>query len=156
MFIYNLSKQNKLKFMEKFRTLKFVARTFTPRNWRCHKRRLFFEDLFEDLKEVKDKDGNHVSGFIQFDNSSYTDACHNMAADVSFYPFEKNSFIYIEEFFSANFPQSLYNKLRVSITRKSPIWRVFTKYAEYEIEVTGIDSRMNPIKYNYTKKMKLP
>jgi hypothetical protein len=142
--------------MPKFRTLKFMARTFTPRNWRCHKRRIFFEELFEDLKEVKDEDGNHVSGFIQFKDDSYTDACHEMASYVHFYPFEKKSFIYIEEFFSANFTQDLYVELRASITRISPLWRVFTKYGEYEVKITGADYRRNPISLKYVKKMELP
>ena len=142
--------------MPKYRTLKFMARTFTPRDWRCHKRRLFFEELFEDLKEVKDKGDNHVSCFIQFNASSYTDACHKMAGDISFYPFEKRCFIYIEEFFGEQLPQSLYNELRVNIIRKSPLWRVFTKYGEYEVNVTATDYRGIPIDFKYTKKMKLP
>ena len=142
--------------MPKYRTLKFMARTFTPRDWRCHKRRIFFEELFENLKEVKDEEENHVSGFIQFNDSSYTNACHDMAAEVSYYPFEKRSYIYIGEFFGSTFPQMLYNELKVRIIRKSSLWKVFTKYAEYDVNVTGIDYRRNPIDFSYTKKMKLP
>lgn len=142
--------------MVKFRTLKFIARNFTPRDWRCHKRRIFFEKLFEDLKEKKDENGNHVSGYIQSDSSSYREACHEMAAEVSYYPFEKRSYIYIGEFFGSTFPQMLYNELKVRIIRKSPFWKIFTKYGEFEIKVTGVDYRRDPIKYDYTKKMKLP
>jgi hypothetical protein len=154
MLIFRKTKE--LKNMVKFRTLKFMTRTFTPRNWRCHKRRVFFEELFEELKEVKDKGENHVSGFIQFNANSYTDACHKMAGDISFYPFEKRCFIYIEEFFGEYLPQPLYNELRVNIIRKSPLWRVFIKYGEYEVNVTGTDYRGISIDFKYTKKMKLP
>jgi len=143
--------------MVKFRTLKFMARTFTPRDWRCHKRRVFFEELFEDLKEVKDEDGNHVSGYIQHDYTSYTNGCHDMAADISYYPFEKEVDISdMGEFFTYAHTQDLYRKLEVSIIRKSPLWKVFTKYGEYEVEVTGTDYRGIPIDFKYTKKMKLP
>jgi len=151
-----IGKIKKLKNMVKFRTLKFMARTFTPRNWRCHKRRIFFENLFEDLKEVKDKEGNHISGFIQFKDNSYTDACHDMAAEVSYYPFEKRSYIYVGEFFGSTFSQMLYLELKVRIIRKSSLWKVFTKYGEYEIKVTGVDCCRKHINYTYTKKMKLP
>lgn len=155
MFIFRKTKE--LKNMVKFRTLKFMARTFTPRDWRCHKRRLFFEELFEELKEVKDEKGNYVSGFVQHDYTSYGDACHGMAAEVSYYPFEKRAYIsYLGEFFIDTYPQSLYGKLKARIIRNSPLWKVFTKYGEYEVNVTGIDSHRNPINYTYTKKVKLP
>lgn len=154
MLIFRKTKE--LKNMVKFRTLKFMTRTFTPRDWRRHKRRVFFEELFEELKEVKDEKGNHLSGFIQHDYTSYGDACHDLAAKFSYYPFEKWSSIPIGRCFDSTFPQMLYGELRARIIRKSSLWKVFIKYGEYEVSVTGIDYRRNPIKYNYTKKMKLP
>lgn len=149
-------KTKELKNMVKFRTLKFMARTFTPRDWRCHKRRLFFEELFEELKEKRDEKGNYVSGYLQFKDNSYTDGCHKMAAEVPFYPFEQSSNIYIGEFFGSTYPQTLYNVLRAGIVRTSSLWKVFIKYGEYEVKITGKDPYGKPINYKYSKKIDLP
>ena len=150
------------KYKENFRALRFVVRLIIPRNYRCHKRRIFFEKLFENLREVRDGTGNHVSGYIQCNESSYRNVCHDLAADISYYPFDscypfmEKDYIYVGEFFNSGYPQSLYDDLKVKIIRKSSLWKVFFKYGEYEVEVIGTDYRRIPINFNYTKKMKLP
>jgi hypothetical protein len=155
MFIYNLSKQNKINFMEKFRTLKFMNRYFTTRNWRCHKRRVFFERLFEPLKEIRDKHGNHVSGYVQYDESSFRLACHEMAADISFYPFEERSYINVGEFFIVQRFQPLYTELKVKIVRTSPLYNLFFGFGEYEVHVYGLDEKRIPINFTYTRKVNI-
>ena len=155
MFIYNLSKQNKINFMEKFRTLKFMTRTFTSRDWRCHKRRVFFESLFEPLKESKDINGGHLSGYIEFDESSYRLSCHDMAADVPYYPFERRSYIDIGNFFAVQRVQRHYLDLKVKIIRISPLWKVFLGSGTYEVLEYGTDKERKIIQENYTKKVHL-
>ena len=141
--------------MVKFRTLKFVARTFIPRNVRCHQRRLFFEELFTSLKEVKDNADNHVSGYVQYDESSYKRACHEMAAEVSFYPFEKRFYVNVGDFFLEQRYQNLYTELNVRIIRKTPLWTLFLGYGDYEVYAYGLDNHRIPINYTYTARVNL-
>lgn len=141
--------------MVKFRTLKFMARTFIPRNVRCHQRRLFLENLLSPLKEVRDKANNHVSGFIQYNESSFRLACHEIAAEVSYYPFEKRSYINVGEFFLEQIYQNLYTELNVRIIRESPLWTLFLGYGDYEVHAYGLDNRRAPIKYTYTARINL-
>jgi hypothetical protein len=96
-----------------------------------------------------------VSGYIQFSGSSYTEACHDMAAEISYYPFEKRAYIsHLGEFFVYGHPQPLYDELKVRIIRKSPLWKTFIKCGEYEVKVTGFDCHGNPINYEYAKEVK--
>ena len=141
--------------MKKYRTLKFMNRYFTTRNWRCHKRRVFFEALFEPLKEIRDKYGDHVSGYGQYDESSFRLACHEMAADISFYPFEERSYIDVGEFFIVQRVQPLYTELKVRIVRTSPFYNLFLGFGEYEVHVYGHDEKRNPIDFTYKSRMNI-
>lgn len=140
--------------MKKYRTLKFVNRYFLSRNFRCHKRRVFFENLFSPLKEVKDKTGDHVSGFIQYDESSFRRACHEMAAKISFYPFEERSYINIGEFFIEQRVQPLYTRLKVRIIRKSPLYNFLFGFGDYEVQVyDSLDAKRQPINFSYKSRI---
>jgi len=141
--------------MRKFRTLKFVTRLIFPREKRGHRRRIFFSSLFEDLKEVKDNDGNYVSGYINYTDDSYKDACHELATDVPFYPFEERSYIDIGEFFAYRWPQPYYSVLKVRIIRISPLWKLLSGYGKYEVTIFGKDRSGNNLHYSYAKKVKL-
>ena len=141
--------------MKKYRTLKFMNRHFTTRNWRCHKRRIFFETLFEPLKEIRDKYGNHVSGYVQYDESSFRRACHEMADEISFYPFEERCYINVGEFFIIQRIQSLYDELKVRIIRTSPMYMFIFGFGNYEVHVYGHDKKRKPIDFKYTSRMKI-
>ena len=157
MFIYkHIQKQkNNISIMKKYRTLKFMNRYFTTRNWRCHKRRVFFEALFEPLKEIRDKYGDHVSGYVQYDESSFRRACHEMAADISFYPFEERSYINVGEFFIVQRVQPLYTELKVRIVRTSPFYNLFLGFGEYEVHVYGLNEKRIPIDFTYTSRVNI-
>ena len=137
--------------MEKYKTLKFVIRYLTTRNFRCHRRRVFFESLFESLKEVKDKSGNRVSGYVQYDESSFRRACHKMAAKISFYPFEERSCINVGEFFKDQRTQPLYTQLEVEIIRTSPVLNFI--FGNYEVHVYGSDGEGNSIDFTYPSRV---
>ena len=136
--------------MKKYRTLKFINRHLTPRDWRCHKRRVFFEVLFEPLKEIKDRLGDHVSGYVQYDESSFRRACHEMAAKEHFYPFEERSYINVGEYFIEQRIQRFYTELKVKIVRTSPFYNFFFGFGNYEVHVYGLDEKRIPINSKYT------
>ena len=102
-----------------------MTRAIFPRNVRCHKRRVFFEELFEPLKEVRDKCGNRTSGYIAYDMTSFRYTCHEIAANVSFYPFDKEYSINIGMFFAGIRNQQFFKELYVKILRISPLWKIF-------------------------------
>ena len=139
--------------MKKYRALKLVNRYLTTRNFRCHRRRVFFESLFESLKEVKDKSGNRISGYVKYDESSFTRACHEMAAKISFYPFEERSYINVGKFFIEQRVQPLYTQLKVRIIRKSSLWSFISGFGNYEVYVYGSDGKGNPIDFTYTTRV---
>ena len=142
--------------MKKYRTLKFMNRYFLTRDFRCHKRRVFFESLFSPLKEVKDKTGNHVSGYIQYDESSFRRACHEMAARISFYPFEERSYINVGEFFIEQRAQPLYTQLKVRIIRTSPLYDFLLGFGDYEVQVyDSFDAENRPINFNYKSRVSI-
>ena len=157
MFIYKyIQKQkNNISIMKKYRTLKFMNRYFTTRNWRCHKRRVFFESLFEPLKEIKDRAGNHISGYVQYDESSFRRACHEMAADISFYPFEERSYINIGEFFIVQRIQPFYTELKVRIIRTSPFYNFFFGFGDFEVHAYGYDEKRRPIDFTYKSRVNI-
>ena len=144
-----------IKIMVKFRVLKFVLRLVIPRNWRCHGRRVFFERLFEDIKEVKDRRGSYVSGYIRYTELSYNLTCHEMAANIPFYPFDKRSYINIGKFFADKWPQSHYFELRARIIRLTSLWKLILGYGKYEVLVSGVDNAGKQISYTYEKNVKL-
>lgn len=139
--------------MKKYRALKLVNRYLTTRNFRCHRRRVFFESLFESLKEVKDKSGNRIAGYVQYDESSFRRACHEMAAEVPFYPFEERSYIDVGEFFIEQRVQLLYTQLKVRIIRKSSLLSFISGFGNYEVYVYGSDGKGNPIDFTYTTRV---
>lgn len=142
--------------MKKYRTLKFINRHFTPRDWRCHKRRVFFETLFEPLKEIRNRYGDHISGYIQYDESSFTRACHEMAAEISFYPFEKKSYINVGEYFIEQRVQPLYTQLKVKIMRKSSLCSFLFGFGDYEVEVyDSLDAKRQPINFKYKSRVSI-
>ena len=140
--------------MKKFRTLKFVTRLLTPRDWRCHKRRILFENLFESLKEKKDERGNYVSGLISQDGSSYSLSCSELAGDIPYYPFEERFYIDIGSYFNMYFPQHLYRELKVKIIRKSSLYSFFMGRVIYDVTAYGTGSQMNRINLTYTVEIK--
>jgi hypothetical protein len=111
--------------------------------------------LFSPLKEVKDKIGNHVSGFIQYDESSFRRACHEMAARISFYPFEERSYINVGDFFIEQRKQSLYTQLKVRIIRTSPLYDFLLGFGDYEVCVSGFDGEKNPIDFRYKSRVSI-
>ena len=138
--------------MKKYRTLKFINRHFTPRDWRCHKRRVFFETLFEPLKEIRNRYGDHISGYIQYDESSFTRACHEMAAEISFYPFEIKSYINVGEY--------LYTEMQLvrieTSTRKSSLCSFLFGFGDYEVEVyDSLDAKRQPINFKYKSRVSI-
>ena len=138
-----------------YNVLKFLWRTVIPRDWRCHKRRVFFEALLEPLKEIRNKYGDHVSGYVQYDESSFRLACHEMAADISFYPFEEMSYIDVGEFFIVQRIQPLYTDLKVGIVRTSPFYNLFFGLVEYEVHVYGHDEKRRPIDFTYKSRVNI-
>ncbi len=141
--------------MKRYRTLKFLNRYFTPRDWRCHKRRVFFEAIFEQLKEIRNYAGDHVKGYVQYNESSFRLACHEMAAEIPFYPFEERCSIDVGEFFVMQVNQPFYSKLKVTIKRISPLYKLIFGFGKYEVHVYGDDEKRNPIDFKYTEKIKI-
>lgn len=134
-------------------TLKDVVRSLTPRNFRCHRRKVFFKRLFKVLREVLDEEESHVSGYIQCDDECYKEACHVMAGSIPFHPFDETKSFYIGGFFKHHYPERLFNELGVKIVRTSPIWKLLLGYGNYEVTVFGVDDEEKPINYQYNKKI---
>lgn len=131
--------------------LKDVVRSVTPRGWRCHRRKVFFKRLFKILRELLDEEENHVSGYIQCDDDCYNEACHEMAGEIPFYPFDERKSFNIGKFFKRHDQENLYDQLGVEIIRTSPSWKLLLGYGSYKVTVFGVDNEEKPINYQYNK-----
>jgi len=140
--------------MNESETLKALIRIFTTRDWRCHRRRIFFEKLFEDLKEVRNEKDN-VIGYIKYTSLSYRLSCHDIAASVPFYPFDKEFSIDIGKYFAKQERQTLFSKLDVKITRDCSLLKLLNGYGIYSVFATIVDHQGRNIYYSYSKKVKL-
>lgn len=84
--------------------LKALIRAMTSRNWRCHRRSLFFQNLLKEIKEP-----------IDFTDGNFKALCHDMAATIPFYPGDRELNVPINNFFKSPF--------RIHITRIGWKWK---------------------------------
>lgn len=123
---------------------KKVVRFFTSRYWRCHKRRLFFESIFEELKNSKDS----FSG-IKYNKDSFSNTCRELAGAFDFYPTDKTYSINVGKYFSI-FHTQTYDSLNVSLLRETPmIGVVLSRRCTYLVKVEGTESG-SEISYTYS------
>lgn len=110
--------------------MKALLRFFTSRESRCHKRRVFFEAIFQSLKDS-------IGAFtgIKCDGDSFTNSCHDLAGTYPFYPLDLSYEMDIGEFFDKYCHQT-YTRLKVRIVRQSPIlYCIFSRRCKYKITV---------------------
>lgn len=143
---------------------KKFTRVFTSRKWRGHKRRLFFQELFNPLKDRENLD---YGSFTLIDDSfsSYKTSCHELAVMFDFYPLDKRyplvnkrhphdkQVMNIGRIF-ATYNIQRYDYLVVTIERLSSIWQMLTGYCMYRVFVEGEENRTN-FSFSYDKRMKI-
>lgn len=135
--------------------LKWLFRLLTTKDWRGHKRRVFFETIFEDLKDDR-MDGVEYENFsfIRDSNSSYEKSCHEMAGNYDYNPIVDSSYeLNIGKFFSMYNSQS-FDSLYAKIERKTQIWKIIVKRnGVYIIHISGKENEKT-FNFSYRKFVK--
>lgn len=128
--------------------MKWLVRIFTTSTWRGHKRKLFFESIFQELRNDY-KIGSFTA--IKGDPLSYSNSCHDMAAAYDFYPFDRTYTVNAGKYFS-RFHNQTYESLFVKIERKSSILQmILLRNGIYNITVDVDESGMQ---FNFSYKVK--
>jgi len=134
---------------------KWLIRLLTPRNWRGHKRRLFFETIFEDIKNDR-IDGSDYGTFslLKSDSSSYRASCNEMASNYNYNPLTDRMYrMNIGKHF-AKFHAQNYDLLYAIIERISSPWEIITKKAgTFSIRIAGKENG-KPFEFSYRKDVK--
>lgn len=114
--------------------LKWLIRLFSTKNWRGHKRKVFFSKML--YRFTNAEDGFH--GIINYhDDFTYGLVCHEMAANIPYYPFEKNATFEIQEYLNL-YTKHNYKKVIVTIKRNKGFWESLTGNGCYTVTVEGI------------------
>ena len=106
------------------------------RDDRCHRRRLFFEEIFSMLKIPI----GYFTG-IKGDDSWFNTCYHNMADKYDFYPFDRTYMINVGNVFSSDSHPQTYEFLTAKITRKSTILQmILSRSCVYNVYVDVSES----------------
>ena len=136
--------------------LKQLIRFFTSKSWRGHKRRLFFQEIFEDLKdkESTDKKYGSFSG-IKSTASSFQYSCHDLAKSYDYYPsLDKSYGMNIGTSFLKYRDQN-FDSLYVKITRiSSSLNYILKKSGEFLVEISGRENG-EIFNFSYTKTVRI-
>lgn len=135
--------------------LKWLFRVFTTKDWRGHKRKVFYETLLEDLREDRN-DGIQYENFsfIKIANSSYKNSCHELAAAYDYNPVVDAYYeINLGKYFTMYHPQP-FDSLYARIERKTSIWKIIIgKSAVYHVTIFG-EEKEKTFKFSYRKFVK--
>jgi len=131
---------------------KKFTRVFTSRKWRGHKRRLFFQKIFQPLKDREDLNYGSFS-LIDDSFSSYKSSCHELAVIYDFFPLDKRYEMNIGRVF-ATYNMQRYDHLIVTIERISKIWQMLSGYCSYRVFVKGEENNNN-FSFSYDKRMRI-
>ena len=90
--------------------LKNVVQAISSRNWRCHRRRIFFQRIFKGLLSKSE--------------------CHKLAGKVSYFPFEPTKQIPIGEV-SRDFSDDT----QAIVHRIYPAWKLLFGFGEFGVTI---------------------
>lgn len=111
--------------MKKNKTLKTLIRFLSTKNWRGHKRSEFFQKAFQPIVD---------EGWIEYYDTSYSMACHELAEKYDYYPFDSEFEMNLEPVLTKYHTQN-FKSLKVTIKRLSPTIKLFSGKGTYEFSV---------------------
>lgn len=132
--------------------LKCLTRLFTTKEWRRHKRRRLFEELFEELK--KERNDQNFSG-IKATKYTYENVCRELASIYDYNPFLDKSYKInkIRNKFD-NYQDQVIDSLNIKIIRNSPILKyIIQRKGNFTVEVSGKEAGKN-FSFKYTQTVK--
>lgn len=136
--------------------LKDLIRFFTSKEWRGHKRRIFFQELFEDIKDDRADCVKHENfTFIKCSNLSFEYSCHELASNYDYNP-------YLDKEYSMNIGKSFgkyhlqtFDSLYAKITRVSPLLKtVIKRKCTFKVIISGRENGRS-FNFPYVKEVKL-
>lgn len=134
--------------------LTWLLRLLTSRDWRCHKRKVFFLEIFEDLKDNVDNriENSGAFSFIKSSNESFDRSCEDLASYYHYTPFYKIHEMKngISRIFGRYHFQT-YDFLDIIIIRKLSVWKsLIKKKGSFLIKVSGEENGEN-FSFSYEK-----
>jgi len=90
--------------------LKTVIKSISSRNWRCHRRRVFYQRLFKDILSKSE--------------------CRNLAGEVSYFPFEL-----IKQVPIGKVSPDFSDDTKAIIYRISPVWKLLFGFGEFGVTI---------------------
>ena len=141
--------------------LKWLTRIFTTRKWRAHKRRIFFEKLFEDLKEENNADTSNHGSFSGIKSSvadSYKNSCRQLASWNDYNPILDKSYPKIKKINIGNgfmYEAQEFTSLFAKIKRITPALKTLLMgKGEFSVEITG-EENGEKFKFTYSTTVKI-